>query len=263
MYHQQPGSSPSVLNDSNSPDQQQRNIDLSHRMALSSMTAEDYIAIFRDPPEVVTDRHALLLRPLTPADAQDLFDMCSRLDVSQYALLSALFLAAVSCLRCQRHRYVRYTTHTDVSQARDFIADHMRRRQEGRPSAWCNLLRTSLLNYLYPFGLTYIGRAICLHGRLIGTFQYFELDLLDSNAEIGYQINSDHWRKGFGLDVLTRMIRFAREELQLHRVWALCHIENVASLALLGKLMAQEGVLKEASRKHGRWRDLVLFGLVL
>ena len=58
-------------------------------------------------------------------------------------------------------------------------------------------------------------------------------------------------------------MRFGFEELNLHRVWAYCIAENLASRRVMEKIGMQfEGRLRENEWMQGRWWDSNVYGLL-
>ncbi|NKB38449.1 MAG: GNAT family N-acetyltransferase [Gammaproteobacteria bacterium] len=86
--------------------------------------------------------------------------------------------------------------------------------------------------------------------RVIGTCMLFRYDEGSRRAEIGYVMGHAHWRKGYSLEALTALIKYAFSELKLRRIEAEVEPDNVASNNLLLKLgFTCEGLLRE------RWSD--------
>ena len=67
----------------------------------------------------------------------------------------------------------------------------------------------------YDWGL--VERA---SGRMIGTCGFTSLDFKHNSAEVGYVLNSAVWGKGYAVEALTRVLRFAFIDLNVHRVEA-------------------------------------------
>ncbi len=64
--------------------------------------------------------------------------------------------------------------------------------------------------------------------------------------EIGYVLSPNYWAKGLGTELVERMIEVAFEDNAIHRVWAYCDTENLASVRLLEKVgMSREGLLQK------------------
>src|SRR5260370_21097195 len=75
--------------------------------------------------------------------------------------------------------------------------------------------------------------------RLVG---FVRLGLTGVRAgRLGYAIRPDSWRLGYALDAAETMLRFGFAELDLHRVSAAIGPENVASIAMVGKLRFVHG----------------------
>jgi [ribosomal protein S5]-alanine N-acetyltransferase len=90
---------------------------------------------------------------------------------------------------------------------------------------------------------TIIGEAI-LHVRSIRWRQ----------GEIGWGVSPDYIGRGLGTEIGLAMIRFAFDDLDLHRVFAQCRVENQASRRIMAKLgMREEGILRENVFARGSW----------
>lgn len=82
-------------------------------------------------------------------------------------------------------------------------------------------------------------------------------------AEMGYGLAVEHWRQGYASEAARRMLRFAFEELDVHRVGARVVETNARSLAVLRRLgFVPEGRLREHEHIGDAWRDDLLFGLL-
>jgi RimJ/RimL family protein N-acetyltransferase len=72
-----------------------------------------------------------------------------------------------------------------------------------------------------------------------------------------------HRGKGYGYEASLLALRFAFQELNLHRVTVTIFSYNAPSLALFEKLgFTREGVFREYLRRDGRRYDMILFGLL-
>lgn len=80
---------------------------------------------------------------------------------------------------------------------------------------------------------------------------------------LGYWVGAAHTRKGYTLDAVKCVTRFAFDRLGLHRIEAACLPENDASSGLLLKAgFDREGYAHGYLKINGHWRDHLLFGLV-
>ncbi len=82
-------------------------------------------------------------------------------------------------------------------------------------------------------------------------------------ASIGYEIAPRYWGEGCASEAAQAIVAFGFAELRLHRIWARCVAENVASYRVLEKVgMRREGRLREEEWIKGRWRDTLVYGIL-
>lgn len=83
------------------------------------------------------------------------------------------------------------------------------------------------------------------------------------SGSLGYWIGQPHARKGYMTEALCAIVRFAFDELGLHRLEAACLPNNAASRGVLLKVgFAEEGFAREYLRINGRWQDHRLFAML-
>jgi ribosomal-protein-alanine N-acetyltransferase len=76
------------------------------------------------------------------------------------------------------------------------------------------------------------------------------------NAYLGYFVGEPFAGRGYMTEALQLMLRYAFEELRLHRLEANIQPGNVASLALVRRAgFAREGYSRRYLKIGGRWRD--------
>ncbi|MGC4119514.1 MAG: GNAT family N-acetyltransferase [Myxococcales bacterium] len=81
-------------------------------------------------------------------------------------------------------------------------------------------------------------------------------------ASLGYSLDAAHEGQGLMTEALREIVRFAFEDLKLHRLQANHLPENVRSAALLARLgFVREGYAKQYLFIDGAWRDHVLNSL--
>lgn len=109
----------------------------------------------------------------------------------------------------------------------------------------------------------------------------FAIHLLDTDELIGYAEldgilwthrvggvsiaigKATHWGKDYGYEAMQLMLRFAFDELNLHRVQLTVFSYNERAVALYEKLGFQrEGVHREHLQRDGRRYDMYLYGLL-
>ncbi len=85
----------------------------------------------------------------------------------------------------------------------------------------------------------------------------------DWEADIGYDLASEHWGQGYATEAARAMVDFGFRKLGLHRVSSWCIAENVASARVLEKAGLQlEGRLRENEYFKDRWWETLLYGLL-
>lgn len=83
------------------------------------------------------------------------------------------------------------------------------------------------------------------------------------SASLGYWAGVMHAGKGYITAGVRAIVRYAFDDLELHRVEAACQPENIASRRVLEKAgFTQEGVASAYLRINGGWRDHLLFAIV-
>lgn len=118
--------------------------------------------------------------------------------------------------------YLSWRPHRGVQDSLEFlqIAEHTWERGEGYP--WT--IRTRREKRL-------IGM---IEGRVVG-----------ARMEIGYVLARAAWARGFMTEAVRAVVEWALAQPSIHRVWAVCDIENVASAHVLEKAgMEREGTLR-------------------
>lgn len=103
--------------------------------------------------------------------------------------------------------------------------------------------------------------AITQNGKTVGRLR---MEVSRSRVgQVGYELHPDWWGKGHMTEAVREAVRYAFEELRLHKIEAWVFANNVASQSVLKKLgFVHEGTLREhAAWGEGRMDDL-LFGLL-
>lgn len=81
-------------------------------------------------------------------------------------------------------------------------------------------------------------------GRLIGACN---LTIAGDEAEIGWILHRDVWKQGLGSEMGRALLERGFDELKLHRIYAHCDAENIASYRVMEKIgMRREGLFLEA-----------------
>lgn len=98
---------------------------------------------------------------------------------------------------------------------------------------------------------------------LIGTCGFHQWDKKSNKAEIGYELGSPFWKKGYLSEALPVLIDFGFEIMNLNRIEALVFPENENSSRLLKKFNFQfEGTLRQNYFCKGKYRDEQCYALL-
>ncbi len=119
-------------------------------------------------------------------------------------------------------RLMNWRTHSEVSEAADFIQTSEKRWTQGTEFTWLITIK--------PDGPP-IGAISC---RPDG-----------HRAEIGYVLNRRYWGRGYATEAARRVMEWLFTDGAIWRVWATCDVDNLASARVLEKIgMTREGKLR-------------------
>ena len=99
--------------------------------------------------------------------------------------------------------------------------------------------------------------------KVIGTCGFHSMNKTHKRAEIGYELNENYWRMGYGSFLITELLKYGFEELHLNRIEALVYPDNLPSQSLLEKIgFKKEGLLEEYCFFIGKAQDLQIFSFL-
>ena len=82
-------------------------------------------------------------------------------------------------------------------------------------------------------------------------------------ADAGYELDPKHWRRGYATEAAHALIDFGFNHFEVHRIWAACIAENVASAHVLEKLgLKLEGRFRENKHFKGRYWDSLYYAIL-
>jgi RimJ/RimL family protein N-acetyltransferase len=82
-------------------------------------------------------------------------------------------------------------------------------------------------------------------------------------ADIGYEIDRRYWGQGYATEAACALLAFGFNQLHLHRIWAYCIAENVASARVLEKIgMMYEGRQRQSEHMKNRWWDTLHYAIL-
>ncbi|SDQ57207.1 GNAT family N-acetyltransferase [Virgibacillus salinus] len=98
---------------------------------------------------------------------------------------------------------------------------------------------------------------------IIGTIGFNAWSPKHKRAEIGYEVHSKQWRKGYTFEAISKVIEYGFGEFGLTRIGAVVFIDNEASNKLLTKLgFLKEGVLRDYMYQNGEAYDTYVYSLL-
>jgi RimJ/RimL family protein N-acetyltransferase len=103
-----------------------------------------------------------------------------------------------------------------------------------------------------------------LKGKHIGNVGLHKMDHLNRHAEIGIFIGDKaSWGKGCGTEAMLLLVKFAFDEMNLHKVY-LMHFEGNARghKCYLKAGFAEEGVMRDHVFKGGRFKDQIVMSAI-
>ena len=134
-------------------------------------------------------------------------------------------------------KYLLWREHEDIYFTRDYLNYINRRYALGDFYDWAIIERESR--------------------KMIGTCGFTKIDVSNKSAEIGYVLNPDFHRRGFGSEAVKRVMKFGFEELGLNRIEARFMQGNEASLALMKSVgMTFEGYMRDLIFVKGSYRTV-------
>lgn len=99
--------------------------------------------------------------------------------------------------------------------------------------------------------------------KLIGTCGFHVWEQVHRRCDIGYELNSAYWGRGYMTEIVHGLVRWCFENLDLHRVQADCTDGNMGSQRVLEKVgFTLEGIWRENCFEHGRFVSLRQYGLL-
>jgi RimJ/RimL family protein N-acetyltransferase len=102
--------------------------------------------------------------------------------------------------------------------------------------------------------------AIDVGGELTGIARLQVDSRADGRGEIGYAVRRNFRGKGYASRAVMALAGVGFGIVGLHRLWAVCDVENQASVGVLTRAgFIQEGVLKDDRWDGEHWRDSLIF----
>jgi RimJ/RimL family protein N-acetyltransferase len=101
-------------------------------------------------------------------------------------------------------------------------------------------------------------------GEHIGAINLHQIVPEDRRAGLGIIIGAKaYWGRGYGADAIETLLRFAFEEMNLHRVWLTvldAHERGIACYRRCG--FREETRMRKHIFRHGRYHDFIQMGIL-
>ncbi|OGZ17665.1 MAG: hypothetical protein A2494_00235 [Candidatus Lloydbacteria bacterium RIFOXYC12_FULL_46_25] len=110
---------------------------------------------------------------------------------------------------------------------------------------------------------TKVDFGIWYKGELVGSVGVFDIDATHRNAEIGYWLDQDCTGRGIMTQCVKRLIDYAFQELDLHRIRIRCASGNIQSGQVAERLgFTLEGVTRDSHWMYDKFMDDKIYGLL-
>lgn len=99
--------------------------------------------------------------------------------------------------------------------------------------------------------------------KIIGSCSFVNWDNRNLRAELGYVLSSFYWNQGYMTEAINRIIEFGFNELNLVRIEARCHPDNIGSARVMEKTgMEFEGILRRHIFAKGDYQDVKIYAII-
>lgn len=100
-------------------------------------------------------------------------------------------------------------------------------------------------------------------GHMIGTIGFMWINTEHRSAEVGYSLSRAYWNRGLTTEALRKVLEFAFEDLDLHRVEAQYEVDNPASGRVMEKCgMTCEGLMHDRVFNKGHYSDVYVYAIL-
>ncbi len=108
-----------------------------------------------------------------------------------------------------------------------------------------------------------VNFAIDIEGEVVGGIGLARINRTDNNAEIGYWLAREYWKRGIMTKAVRQIAKFGFEKLKLKRIYAYIFVSNRASKRVLHKAGFElEGKMKKCKLKKKKYYDAFLYAKI-
>jgi ribosomal-protein-alanine N-acetyltransferase len=131
-----------------------------------------------------------------------------------------------------------------LDSKRKYISNSIKQREEGKA---------------YSFGI-----FLKDNGKLIGDVDLFHIFRGPlQRCLIGYSLDKQYNGNGYSTEAVSLAVKFAFNELKLHRVEAGVMLNNIGSMRVLEKAgFHREGIERKGVKINGQWEDHQIFAII-
>ena len=99
---------------------------------------------------------------------------------------------------------------------------------------------------------------------IIGIAGFFEIDKAANKAELGYGFLQGNWGKGVGTEIVKTLTDFGFQAIQLHKIYAYIHPDNISSIKVVEKFgYKREGLFKDHDFAQNKYFDTAVFTKII
>lgn len=94
---------------------------------------------------------------------------------------------------------------------------------------------------------------------------YHHREVRNRRLEIGYIIAPEHQGNGFGREAVQALVRYCGDKLGVHRIQALIHSENIASIRLVERtgFRCEGGLLTDYWCVGNKYLSVMVYALIV
>lgn len=140
-------------------------------------------------------------------------------------------------------RFVTWEQHRSIEDTLAFLNIVIQKYNNKQPSEWAIVEKQS--------------------NKLIGMCGWVYVNENHRRAEIGYVLSRKYWNQGYMSEVVSQILEFGFNTLNLNRIEARCYAENTASERVMQKAgLRYEGLLREQMIIKGSNVDIKMYALL-